>query len=262
MKLILFADLHHYSGDRETATFNKTQKLTQYALPMLDELIRKVNIEHRPDAVVNLGDSIQDGNDYKRDIESLREVAQKVRQFDCPYYMVLGNHDLKMFDSMVAAQEIFGHKSFNYSVDIEGYHLVFMTNGIKPERGTIGGGVEKTRVVVGSVLEWLNADLDKANKPCIIFTHFPFIACDGLDERHLIENLDEVFKIIDGHKNIIGVVSGHTHKAYRKKRCDVDYYVLGSPTASSAGDEIPDSVYYQLDIKANKVEIKELKLNL
>ena len=62
MKLIVYADLHHYSGNRETAVFNKTQKLTQYAMPMMDELIDKVNNQFRPDAVINLGDSIQDAN--------------------------------------------------------------------------------------------------------------------------------------------------------------------------------------------------------
>ena len=43
MKLIAYADLHHFSGDRESAIFNKTGKLTQYAMPMLCELIDKVN---------------------------------------------------------------------------------------------------------------------------------------------------------------------------------------------------------------------------
>lgn len=43
MKLILFTDLHYYGGDRETAIFGKTKKLTQYAMPMLEQLIDKVN---------------------------------------------------------------------------------------------------------------------------------------------------------------------------------------------------------------------------
>ena len=96
MKLIAYSDLHHYSGDRETAIFNKTQKLTQYALPMLDELIEKSNNVYKPDAIVNLGDSIQDANDYAMDVLSLEQVADKIPGFDAPHYMVLGNHDLKM----------------------------------------------------------------------------------------------------------------------------------------------------------------------
>ena len=46
MKLIAFSDLHHYAGDRESAIFNKTGKLTQYAMPMLTELIERVNGEY------------------------------------------------------------------------------------------------------------------------------------------------------------------------------------------------------------------------
>ena len=51
MKLIAYTDLHHYAHDRESAIFNKTGKLTQYAMPMLFELIDKTNNEFKPDAV-------------------------------------------------------------------------------------------------------------------------------------------------------------------------------------------------------------------
>ena len=75
MKLILFADLHYYGGDRETAIFGKTKKLTQYAMPMLEQLIERVNRDYKPDAVINLGDSIQDANDRDADVMSLTTVA-------------------------------------------------------------------------------------------------------------------------------------------------------------------------------------------
>ena len=259
MKLIVYADLHHYSGNRETAIFNKTQKLTQYAMPMMDELIDKVNNQFRPDAVINLGDSIQDANNQDMDIVSLNQIAAKIKGFDCPHYMVMGNHDLKMFDDFDIHKKIFGYDSFNYSVDLGGCHLVFMTNGIVKERGTEGGGVEKTRLAVKETADWLRADLKKNEKPCVIFTHYPLIGFEGLDRRHVVENADELFEIIDANKNVIAVVSGHTHKAYSKQRNGVDYHVVGSPTASPLRNDVPDGVYYELNIENNKVRVTEHK---
>lgn len=258
MKLIVYADLHHYSGDRETAIFNKTQKLTQYALPMLDELIEKSNNVYKPDAIVNLGDSIQDANNYDMDIKSLEQVADKLSGFDAPHYMVLGNHDIKMFDSLDGHKRIFGYDSFNYSVDIGGYHLVFMTNGIMAERGNGGGGVEMTHIAVKETVDWLRADLEKNIKPCIIFNHYPFIACEGLNERNIVQNVDEIFEITD-EKNVIAIVSGHTHFAYSTERKGVDHHVLGSPIASPLRNDIPDGVYYILDVDNNKVRVTEHK---
>lgn len=155
MKLIIFTDLHYYAGDRETAIFGKTKKLTQYAPSMLDQLIDKVNNEYKPDAVLNLGDSIQDGNDHDADVISLKKVAEKVREFAVPYYMVLGNHDLKMFDSHKEAEEIFGVESFNYAVELGGYRLIFLTNEVKPELGTAGGGIVKTHSMGEDTIAWL-----------------------------------------------------------------------------------------------------------
>lgn len=259
MKIIAYTDLHHYAGDRESAIFNKTGKLTQYAMPMLLELIDKVNGEFKPDAVVNLGDSIQDANNQDMDIVSLSQVADKLKGFECPHYMVMGNHDLKMFDNFDIHKKIFGYDDFNYSIDLCGYHLVFMTNGIVSERGTVGGGVEKTRLVVKETVDWLISDLKANQKPCIIFTHYPFIACEGLAPRHVIENVDELFEIIENDKNVIAVVSGHTHIAYSVNKNGIDYHVLGSPIASPLKNDIPDGVYYLLDIENNKVTVTEYK---
>ena len=262
MKLIIYTDLHHYSGDRETAIFNKTQKLTQYAYPMLCQLIDKVNNEYKPDAVINIGDSIQDANDVDMDIVSLSEVADKIKEFNVPHYMVLGNHDLKMFDTFDEHKKIFGYDSFNYSVDIGGYHLVFMTNGIVPERGQVGGGVEKTHYAVKETVDWLKDDLSENTKPCIIFNHYPFLSRDGVFSRMDIQNVNELFEITDKYDNIMAVIAGHTHLAYNRERNGVSHFVLGSPIASLARNDIPDAVYYELDVNCGEITITEHKFKI
>lgn len=262
MKLLLFSDLHHYTADPQLAAFDTTTKLTQYAKPFLDDLVNLANEEYHPDAVVNLGDSIQDANDHDRDVITLRQVANMVDAFHAPYYMVLGNHDIKMFDSFEEHKELFGFDSFNYSVDVDGYHLVFMTNGISPERSGTGSSVERARFAMPETMAWLRADLEANNKPCIIFNHFPLMGCEGLATRHVMENADEMFEVIDNYKNVVAVVSGHTHMAYRRERNGVDYHVLGSPIASLARTGKPDAVYYLLDTAEGKVSVTEHKIDL
>ncbi len=257
MKLIIFADLHYYAGDRETAIFGKTKKLTQYAPSMLEQLIEKVNGEYKPDAVINLGDSIQDGNDHDADIISLKKVAEKVKEFECPYYMVLGNHDMKMFDSKREAEEIFGFDRFTYSVDLCGYHLVFMTNDLKPELGTAGGGTVKTHAMAEEDIAWLRQDLAKNEKPCIICTHYPFTGDTWKSPYALIENRDKLFEIMDQDPRLIAVFSGHTHVAYNEERKGVKHIIFGSPTADLTECGTPDAVYYEVDIEGDQINVTE-----
>ena len=62
------ADFDYYGDDMES--FHSERKLVQFALPMLDELI-KIAAREEVDLVVNLGDIIQDTSSKDLDIESL-----------------------------------------------------------------------------------------------------------------------------------------------------------------------------------------------
>lgn len=254
MKLIIFTDLHHYAGDRETAIFGKTKKLTQYAMPMLEQLIEKVNREYKPDAVINLGDSIQDANDREADIVSLTAVAEKIKEFNCPYYMVLGNHDLKMFDSTCEAERIFGYDRFTYALDLGDYHLIFLTNEVRPERGTAGGGIPKTHALAEADIEWLRAELAGSEKPCLLFTHYTFFWPDaGL----VMENADRVLEVIRASGKVQAVFSGHTHVAGSEEHDGVVYHVLGSPIADLQEVGAPDAVYYEVDLCGDRITVTE-----
>ena len=257
MKLVVFTDLHHFAADLKTAVFNTKRKLTPYAMPMLAELVDLVNNDLHPDAVVNLGDTIQDNNDPVGDIRALTEVVEKTKEFQVPYYMVLGNHDFKMHDSFEEHKKICGFDSFNYSVDADGYHLVFVTYGISPEYAVAGSSEERARYATKETMDWLRADLEQNTKPCVIFTHFPLIGCEGLSPRHITGNVEELFDLIDNDGKVRAVVSGHTHKAYTRTRNGVDYFVLGSPICSKEENGIPDAVYYVMDLTDETIRLTE-----
>ncbi len=257
MKLIIFSDLHYYGGDRATAIFGKSKKLTQYAPAMLEQLIAKVNNEYKPDAVVNLGDSIQDANNHDADAEGLAFIAKKMKEFDCPCYTVLGNHDMKMFESKDEIAAIFGYEKFTYSLDLAGYHLVFMTNDLKPELGTAGGGTVKTHAMAEEDIAWLREDLQKNDKPCILFTHYTFVGDVWKSPYAVVKNKEELLEIMDADENLLAVFSGHTHKAYYERREGTEFHILGSPTADLTECGTPDAVYYEVDVCGREVKVTE-----
>ena len=118
MKIIVFADVHYFAGELESAIFNKKKKLVQYSLPMLDRLTEKINGEYNAAFAVNLGDIIQDTTEHDGDIKALKFMFDRFKKIKCPTYSVLGNHDLKMMDSVTEIEEIMGHKNIETTLDI------------------------------------------------------------------------------------------------------------------------------------------------
>ncbi len=254
MKLIIFTDLHYYGGDRATAIFGKTKKLTQYSIPMLEQLIQKVNNEYHPDAVINLGDSIQDSNTHDPDAEGLAYIAGRFKEFNCPCYTVLGNHDMKMFDSQVEALAFFGYDRFTYSLDLCGYHLVFLTTRIDPERDSRGGGIYKTHFMSEEDLEWLRADLQQTDKPALLFSHYAFF---GQTPGNVFANTGEILNIMDETQKVIATFSGHTHVPYLTTCKGVEFHVFGSPIADLQETGIPDALYYEVDVTEAGIKATE-----
>ena len=144
MKILVFADLHYYGGD--ISQFNSEYKMVEFAVPMLEQLIETASRED-VSLVVNLGDIIQDTDNKERDLECLRFMFEYLEKFRCPCYSVLGNHDLRMMDSTEEVEKIIGYEASRYSIDIEGFHLVFLTTDVFPELGTDRGGSCKTRIL-------------------------------------------------------------------------------------------------------------------
>ena len=257
MKILVFSDLHYYAGDMETAIFNKKRKLVRYALPMLDRLTEVANEEYLPDIVVNLGDIIQDTTEREGDLFALRFMYDRLKRINAPCYSVLGNHDLKMMDSIEEVEKIMGHKS-SYSLDYDGWHLVFLTNEVRAELGTERGGCYKTQYIGKATLEWLKADLDSSDLPSLVFTHFG-VAEDSeiTDGCMFMKNREDLKDILVSHGRVKAVFSGHQHIVRQHREGGIDYYVFGS-MINSSGTEDPDGCYAVIETEAEKLAVKNL----
>lgn len=261
MKIIVFTDLHYFAGDIETAIFNTKRKLVKYALPMLDRLTELINNSYKPALVVNLGDSIQDTTEHDGDIEALKFIFDRLKRINCPCYSVLGNHDLKMMDSVKEVEAIIGRKS-SFSIDEGGYHLVFLTTEVRPELGTERGGCYKAQYLADETLAWLSEDLKQNTLPALIFTHYALAEDPEVtDACMFMKNRADVKKILTEDSNVKAVFFGHQHKD--KELCEdgIKYYGLGSMISDIEETDNPNGVYFEIDLDKDGISVKRKRIS-
>ena len=224
MKLLIFADLHYFGGDISTARFDPEKKQVRYALPMLEHVIKNCDA----DVCVNLGDLIQDDYDKQRDLEVFARTYERLAAFSCPCYSILGNHELKMMDAITDMEAVMGYKA-TYSVDVNGYHLVFLSPEVRPELGIRRGGCYKAQYLGERTIRWLAADLANNKLPALVFAHYP-LAEDETEEDPLMFMKDrgQVKEILKMDPNLLAVFSGHRHVAKEFTEDGVRYYLAGA----------------------------------
>ena len=257
MKAIVFADLHYFGGDLSVAVFNTRQKLVEYSLPLFDKVCDRAE-SFGADVCINLGDSIQDSQDHDTDLAALGFIFGKFREMSRPCYSVFGNHDLKMMNSREEAEAATGYGCSTYSVDVDGYHLVFLTTEVRAELGTLRGGCYKTQSMSDKEMEWLRRDLEKNTLPTVIFTHFPLAEDKSIDDECMfMKNRADLKKIIKNDKNVLAVFSGHQHITKLIEEDGVKYYLLGSLIALNEAAGTPDGVYFELETNDGELAVTE-----
>jgi 3',5'-cyclic AMP phosphodiesterase CpdA len=116
-----------------------------------------------------------------------------------PVFVVLGNHDYVTDDDRSAYEKYFTNQ-LNYWFERYGWQLI----GLDTTQGT---QYENT-VIPAETLEWLERELPRldANKPTIVFTHFPL----NSNVYNCPLNANELLKLLEG-LNIKAILSGHWH---------------------------------------------------
>lgn len=260
MKLLIFADLHYFGGDIRTAIFNTEQKQVRYALPMLEHLIRYANEEFCPDVCVNLGDLIQDDRDKQRDLDCYGQVLQKLSGFSCPCFSILGNHELKMMDHIRDMEAVLGYKS-TYSVDMMGYHLVFLSPEVRPELGTDRGGCYKAQYVGEETIRWLEEDLKSNDLPALVFTHYPLSEDDTVEDPLMfMKDREAVKEILRNCPDLLAVFSGHQHEAKHFVEDGVHYHLAGALVAAPDEKGTVRGQYQEVVVSGRTVTVTDKQI--
>jgi len=281
LKLVIFSDIH-YADEIPSPTDSSTtikrdegfleteKKLIHLAVPVLNKLIDKINNEIKPDVAINLGDLIEDFDNREQDIDNLKYIWSLLKNIDAQFYSVAGNHDLRSMHSRKEVEDIMGYNHSTYSVDINGYHLVFIGNDIREEYGNFEGGIFKTQFISEEDLKWLEKDLKQNNLPSLIFTHFGVAEdemkgnwwFENLPEAALLGNRNDLKKILKQDKNLLGVFSGHQHWTKRITEDGIDYHVIGALIENINNDGIPDGVYFEVELEGHNIKVSKNHVKL
>lgn len=161
----------------------------------------------KPDFLIHTGDISERGN-----ILSLRQARALLDRLDCPYYTVMGDHDLccsySDFDrdrSNCNYVKVFGRRCLSF--DHKGWHFIIL--GVYPNQDE---------------LDWLRNDLARSKGcPIILSTHRLVVADKftlALAKKHLgvpllMPEAREVRPILKNCEDVILCLSGHCHSNFR-----------------------------------------------
>ena len=268
MKLVLFSDVHHGAPEGGVHKGIK-RKLTQHAMPLVEKLILEIN-KLSPDAVMNLGDLIDDTFDHDRDLVYLNSILSELKAINAPLYNVIGNHDIQTLDRAEAAAILSPGRGATYAFDLGGYHFVIL--GICSLRKTRADGtIEKVRYICDEDLRWLTEDIKKnKNTPSLVFIHHGLAEdtmagnwwFQGDPNGPLLHNRADVKRIMHTDKNLLAVFSGHQHWTKSIIENGLTYYLIGSLTEDINGNGIPDGVWFELDLEGRSLRLIEHHLEV
>jgi len=232
MKFAIINDIHF--GPPESGYEKGIQrKLVFKAEELIKKFINQMNHQEHPEFVVNLGDSIEDVNNKTIDIQSLKKVIALLSPLKMPIYTLIGNHDIRTLETKEIAN-LLGYKQMHYSFNQGLYHFIALSFQIIGDHTHNMADIDA--IVPEEQIEWLGKDLEKTDKPTVIFTHYGLAEDDMKgnfwfeSEPHyaLIKNRLEVRKILEKSGKVKAVISGHQHWNRMHIHNNIPYFTVTS----------------------------------
>jgi predicted phosphodiesterase len=210
----IVADLQYCDTDPEMNRYfrNAPQKLSQVA-----EVLNK----HKPNFVVNLGDTID------HDWQSFDGIMPLFQKFESRIYHVLGNHDYEVKDQYKPLVHEKLETEKYYSFSDKGWRFVVLDGNEISTFANLKGsnnyelaeqwlGREKINSnfwnggIGSDQLVWLEQQLreaDESKENVIIFCHFPVYP----EHRHNLLNDRELLSLLENHHCVKAWINGHNH---------------------------------------------------
>ena len=178
------------------------------------EKLREAVYQHTAgcDCIVNLGDSADAAEGSRPQETLLGEVCGVLRESGLPHYTIIGNHDTSIekpdFYSRMDMENRY------YAFDCDAFRCIVLDACLNDVREPL----PKQEIawddcrIDPQQLDWLRAELDRADKPVLVFSHVPFMLdTPDVENPHLIRNRLDVMRIFAESGKVRAVFSGHYH---------------------------------------------------
>jgi len=196
MKCLVISDIH-VGEALESA--GHMRAASHMAMPSLTNLFRYINIQHKPDIIVNLGDAIR-SKSLQYDQSIYEETLQLFSLLDAPVIHLLGNHEIRQMSSkhLKKIWEKVQHQQAFYGSLIQNNHqFIWLSLEKQPqENGSPGYAIPENE------LKWLENTLEKVTHPTFIFTHCSLAKHDTSGNFFHNPNARMHFKLLYTKSNI------------------------------------------------------------
>ncbi|WP_276167337.1 metallophosphoesterase family protein [Zobellia alginiliquefaciens] len=201
------------------------------AVDKMSEFVNVMNKE-KVDFVVHLGDFKDEGRnrDPAETLQFSRKLEEVYARFNGPRFHCVGNHDV---DSIVKTQFLDNIENTGipngrsyYSFEILGYHFIVLDANFNVD-GTdhffLEGDNWQNPNLTRKQLEWLKTDLQKTQKPSIVFCHHPLFKYERNGKRYHINEHIETQKILENSNKVQAVFQGHVHEEHLEEINNIQY---------------------------------------
>lgn len=254
MKFAILTDIHlgpeiYFKG--VLRKINKNVKI------YLDEFVEEMNSNVRPEFVAVLGDLVEDDN-KNNDENNIFYILKLLEKLECPVYYVVGNHDLRNI-SEDELMRMFSQNRLYYSFDSGDFHFIVLFSKTINEESILIADEQKI---------WLEEDLNKTDKKCIIFVHHGLADQDlegnpwfeGKPELCLVANRAEIRNILERSDKVLAVFNGHLHWDRQDVHNSIPYFTIQSLIENEENKGIASEAYAIVNIVNDKVDV-EIKGN-
>jgi 3',5'-cyclic AMP phosphodiesterase CpdA len=229
------------------------RKLTEFAEPYLKEFAQHVAHTGRYNAVLQLGDLIEDESP-ERDRANFSTGVRLLAACGVPAHHVIGNHDTARL-SAGELLTLLNRPSHFYSFDVAGAHIVVL-HTIQRE-GRI--------VLPEEQVTWLRDDLAGTSLPTLICSHHSFADQDlqgnpwfeGAPNSCLVDNRGEVRAILRDAGGVVAVVNGHLHWNHVDWHDGIPYITVQSAVENCDDAGTPAHAWGEIEITANQFTLRQ-----
>ncbi|HQH26109.1 MAG TPA: metallophosphoesterase [Oligoflexia bacterium] len=189
------------------------------------------------------------------------EGVTRLSRAPVPVHHVLGNHDTTNL-SLEELLSIIDVRCLYYSFDVQSFHFVVLYTHVPVPR-------QRRIILPEGQLAWLEEDLRLSANPAIVFSHHSFAEQDltgnpwfeALPEDCLVENREEVRRIISSSGKVIAAVNGHLHWNPVDWHDGIPYITVQSATENFNDDGIPANTWGEMRIEQKTFVLEQFGNN-